>query len=182
MTIKRRGFTLVVKKRSEIWQEGYLKTLESGEEKKRRKIDKVRFDYFVVANSVNYIAKGKKPDAHIQMGGIQTNSIINKIIKSEGRILKKQPDYPSSDFHSKEYLLETFDINLGELGLRPDQNVCFRNGTLFVESRPLLNCRNRRLRSRCLLLGVKRTSISRPPMTGSSQKRTFKPNASFRYL
>ncbi len=109
-----------LKKRSEIWQEGYLKTLESGEEKKRRKIDKVRFDYFVVADSVNYIAKGKKPDAHIQMGGIQTNSIINKIIKSERRILKKQPDYPSSDFHSKEYLPETFDIKLDDLELNPE--------------------------------------------------------------
>ncbi len=110
-----------LRKRSEIGQEGYLKTLEFGEEKKRRKVDKVRFDYFVVADSVNYIAKGKEPYAHIQMGGIQTNSIINKIIKSERRILKKQPDYPSSDFHSKEYLPETFDMKLDELELHPDK-------------------------------------------------------------
>jgi hypothetical protein len=109
------------KRRSEIGQEGYLKTLEFGEEKKRRKTDKVRFDYFVVANSVNYIAKGKKPYVHIQMGGIQTNSIINEIIESERRILKKQPDYPSSAFHSKEYLPETLDMKLDELELHPDK-------------------------------------------------------------
>jgi len=112
------------KKRSEIGQGGYLKTLEIGEEKKRRKVDKVRFDYFVVANSVNYMAKRDlygKTNVYIQMGGIQTNSIINNIIKSEKRILKKQPDYPSSDFHSKEYLPETFDIKLDELELHPDK-------------------------------------------------------------
>ncbi len=109
------------KRRSEIGQEGYLKTLELGEVKKRRKVDRVRFDYFVVADSVNYIAKGRKPYAHIQMGGIQTNSIINKIIKSERRILKKQPDYPISDFHSTGYLPETVDIKLEELELHPDK-------------------------------------------------------------
>ncbi len=108
-------------KRSEIGQEGYLKTLAFGEEKKRRKIDKIRFDYFVVANSVNYIEKGRKPYAHIQMGGIQTNSIINKIIKSERRILKELSDYSHSDFHSKEYLPETFDIKFDELELHPDK-------------------------------------------------------------
>jgi len=108
-------------KRKVIGQEGYLKTLEFGVENKRRKIDKVRFDYFVVANSVNYAAKGKKPYAHIQMGGIQTNSIINKIIKSERSILKNQPDYSSSDFHTKEYLPKTFDIKLEELELHPDK-------------------------------------------------------------
>ncbi len=110
-----------LKKRREIGQGEYLKTLEFGEKNKRRKIDKVRFDYFVVANSVNYIAKGNKPYALIQMGGVQTNSIINKIIKSERRILEKQLDYPSSDFHSNEYLPETFDIKLDELELHPDK-------------------------------------------------------------
>ncbi len=108
-------------RRSEIGQEGYLKTLEFGETKKRRKIDKVRFDYFVVANSVNYIAKGKKPYAHIQMGGIQTNSIINEINKAGRSFFETQPSSPSSNFHSKEYLPETFDIRLGELGLHPDK-------------------------------------------------------------
>ena len=112
------------KKRSEIGQGGYLKTLKFGEEKKRRKIDKLRFDYYVVANSVNYMVNRDiygKTYVYIQMGGIQTNSIINKIIKSERRILEKQPDYPSSDIHSKEYLPETFDIALDELGLHPDK-------------------------------------------------------------
>lgn len=109
------------KRRSEIGQSGYLKTLEFGEEMKRRKIDKVRFDYFVVANSVNYIAKGMKPLVYVQMGGIQTNSIINEINKAGRRLFKTQPSYPSSDFHSKEYLPETFDIKLGELELHPDK-------------------------------------------------------------
>jgi hypothetical protein len=109
------------KRRSEIGQEGYLKTLEFGEEKKRRKIDKVRFDYFVVANSVNYIAKGRKPLVSVQIGGIQTNSIIDEIVKSKRSFFRSQPDYPRTDFHSKEYLPETFDIKLGELGLLPDK-------------------------------------------------------------
>ncbi len=109
------------KKRSEIGQEGYLKTLEFGEEKKRRKIDKVRFDYFVVANSVNYITKGGKAYAYIQMGGMQTNSIINEIIQADKRLMEVQSLYPSSDFHSKEYLPETFDVKLDELELLQDK-------------------------------------------------------------
>ena len=44
----------------EIGYEGYLTTLEVGERIKRRKVDRVRFDYFVVADSVNYIIKGEK--------------------------------------------------------------------------------------------------------------------------
>ena len=55
------------------------------------------------------------------MGRIQTNSVFNEIIKSERCILKNQPDYPSSDFHSKEYLPETFDMKLDELELHPDK-------------------------------------------------------------
>jgi hypothetical protein len=120
------------KRRSEIGQSGYLKTLEFGEENKRRKIDKVRFDYFVVANSVNYIAKGRTPFVSVQMGGIQTNSIINEINKAGRGLFKTQPSYPSSDFHSKEYLPETFDIRLGELGLHPDKKTskyCFEINT-----------------------------------------------------
>ena len=109
------------KRRSEIGQEGYLKILEFGEEKKRRKIDKVRFDHFVVANSINYIVKGGRPYAHILMGGIQTNSIIDEIVKSKRRFFRSRPDYPSSTFHSKEHLLETFDIKLDELELHPDK-------------------------------------------------------------
>jgi len=109
------------KQRSEIGQSGYLKTLEFGEEKKRRKIDKVRFDYFVAANSVNYIAKGIRPIISVQMGGIQTNSIISKINKAGRGFFKTQPSLPSSNFHSKEYLPETFDIRLGELGLHTDK-------------------------------------------------------------
>ena len=109
------------KRRSEIGQEGYLKTLEFGEVKKRRKIDKVRFDYFVVANSVNYFVKGRNPLVCVQMGGIQTNSIINEIIEADKSLMGIQPSYPNSDFHSKEYLPETFDIKLGELELHPDK-------------------------------------------------------------
>jgi len=105
----------------EIGYEGYLTTLEVGERIKRRKVDRVRFDYFVVADSVNYIVKDEKPCAYIQMGGIQTNSIFNEIIKSERRILKNQPDYPSSDFHSKEHLPKAFDIKLEELDLQLDK-------------------------------------------------------------
>ena len=32
----------------------YLQTLEFGEQKNKRKSDKIRFDYFVVADSLNY--------------------------------------------------------------------------------------------------------------------------------
>ncbi len=110
-----------LKKRREIGKGGYLKTLEFGEENKRRKIDKVRFDYFVVANSVNYIAKGIKPYVHVQTGGIQTNSIINEIIKADKRLMEIQSLYPNSDFHSKEYLPETFDTKLDELELHQDK-------------------------------------------------------------
>ena len=40
--------------RREIGHMGYLKTLECGEREKNRKSDKIRFDYFVVADSINY--------------------------------------------------------------------------------------------------------------------------------
>ena len=55
-------------------QDGYLKTLEMGEERKRRKVDYVRFGYFVVANSVNYkIQKdlSGRTNGCLQLGGIQ---------------------------------------------------------------------------------------------------------------
>ena len=107
-------------KRMEIGHVGYMKTLEFGERKKKRKSDKVRFDYFVVADSINYIAKGGDTYAFIQMGGIQTNSFFNKIIKADKRLLKIQSLYPSSDFHSEGYLPNKFDINIKDLDLHLD--------------------------------------------------------------
>jgi hypothetical protein len=119
-------------KRMEIGHAGYMKTLEFGERKQKRKSDKVRFDYFVVANSINYIAKGGKAYAYIQMGGIQTNSFFNKIIKADRRLFKIQSLHPSSDFHSEGYLPKTFDIDLKDLDLQPDKKTnkyCFELST-----------------------------------------------------
>jgi len=72
-------------KRREIGHAGYLQTLEFGE-KKKRKSDKIRFDYFVVVDSLNYkIVRdiyGERK-AYIQIGGVQTNTIFNDIIKAK---------------------------------------------------------------------------------------------------
>ncbi len=108
-------------KRMEIGHAGYMRTLEFGEREQKRKSDKVRFDYFVVADSINYISKGGKASAYIQMGGIQTNSFFNKIIKADRSLFKIQSLHPSSDFHSGGYLPRTFDINLKELDLQRDK-------------------------------------------------------------
>ncbi|MGR3302720.1 MAG: hypothetical protein ACUZ8I_09495 [Candidatus Scalindua sp.] len=108
-------------KRMEIGHAGYLKTLEFGERKQKRKSDKVRFDYFIVADSINYISKVGKPSAYIQMGGIQTNSFFNKIIKADRSLFKIQSLYPSSDFHSEEYLPKTFEVILEDLDLQLDK-------------------------------------------------------------
>ncbi|MFQ5687810.1 MAG: hypothetical protein ACE5GV_14255 [Candidatus Scalindua sp.] len=119
-------------KRMEIGHAGYMKTLEFGERKQKRRSDKVRFDYFVVADSINYIAKGGKAYAHIQLGGIQTNSFFNRIIKADRRLFKIQSLYPSSDFHSEGYLPETFDVILEDLDLQPDEETnkyCFEIST-----------------------------------------------------
>jgi hypothetical protein len=111
-------------KRREIRHEGYLKTLESGEGKKRRKVDRVRFGSFVVADSINYkIEKNIYGDQKVfmQMGGIQTNSILNKIIKAKTRISETKSLLLESDFHSEGYLTETLELDLEELGLHQDK-------------------------------------------------------------
>lgn len=109
-------------KRMEIGHAGYMKTLEFGEREQKRKSDKVRFDYFVVADSINYISKGGKASACIQLGGIQTNSFFSKIIKANRRLFKIQSLYASSDFHSEGYLPKTFDVNLKDLDLDKETN------------------------------------------------------------
>jgi len=110
-------------KRSEIGHSGYLKTLEFGESKKRRKIDKVRFDNFVAADSVNY--KGAKTvygemNLYIQMGGVQANSVFNRIIRAKPRS-RTQSILPNSDSHSGDYLPEALELDLMKLGLSHDE-------------------------------------------------------------
>ena len=112
------------KQRKIAGQDGYLKTLEVGEERKRRKVDHVRFGYFVVANSVNYkIQKNLygRTTVCLQMGGIQTNSIFNDIIKANRRLYEIQSLYPDSGFHSAKYLPKTFEIKLEDLDLQQDK-------------------------------------------------------------
>ena len=82
----------VGEERKEIGHIGYLKTLECGEREKNRKSDKIRFDYFVVADSINY--KGVmdvygRPRTYIQMGGVQTNTVLNKIIEANRKLPKR---------------------------------------------------------------------------------------------
>ena len=111
-------------KRREIGHEGYLKTLESGEGKKRRKVDRVRFCSFVVADSVNYKVQINiygDQKVFIQMGGIQTNSILNKIITAKTSISETKSLLPDSDFHSEGYLPETLELDLEKLGLHQDK-------------------------------------------------------------
>ncbi len=110
-------------KRMEIGHAGYLKTLEFGERKKKRKSDKVRFDSFFVANSLNYKVERNiygELDAYLQMGGIQTNSIFNRIIKAKTRFFGTQSPLPDSDFHSKNYLPKTIEVYLKTLDLSQD--------------------------------------------------------------
>ncbi len=111
-------------KRSEIGHTGYLKTLEFGESNKRRKVDRVRFDHFVVADSINYKAERTvygELELYIKMGVVQTNSIFNKIIKAKTNILKTQSQLPDSNFHSEGFLPETLALNLAKLGLSKDE-------------------------------------------------------------
>lgn len=112
-------------KRAEIGYAGYLKTLEFGESnEKKRKSDKVRFDYFVVADSINYKVKRDiygEPKAFIQMGGIKTNSIFNKIIKSKTDFFEAQSLPPDSSFHSEGYLPEELELGLNEMGLSQEE-------------------------------------------------------------
>ena len=112
------------KQRKTAGQDGYLKTLEIGEERKRRKVDIVRYGYFVVANSVNYkIQKNLYggTNVYLQIGGIQTNSIFNDIIKANRHLYKIQSLYPDSGFHSAKYLPKTFEIKLEDLDLQQDK-------------------------------------------------------------
>lgn len=116
--------TSAEKKRKEIGHIGYLKTLEFGATQKRRKADKVRFDYFVVANSVNYNLQkniyGIKM-AHIQLGGIQTNSIFKKVFMAKGNLPTKQAPNPEQTFHSENSLPKALEIKLEELDLTLDE-------------------------------------------------------------
>ena len=109
-------------KRSEIGHTGYLKTLEFGENKKRRKVDRVRFDNFVTADSINYKAERTvygELNIFIQIGGVQANSIFSKIIKSKTSIFKA----PSPDSNSlpKGDLPETLQLDLSKMGLSHDE-------------------------------------------------------------
>ena len=111
-------------KRSEIGHTGYLKTLEFGESKKRRKVDRVRFDHFVVADSINYKAERTvygELNLYMQMGGVQANSIFSRIIKSRSSIFKAQSLSSDSDSLSKDDLPETLTLDLSKLGLSQDE-------------------------------------------------------------
>ncbi len=105
-------------KRKEIGHEGYLKTLAMGESMKRRKIDKVRFNSFIVADSVNYNVKGRDNHAHTVIGSIRSSAILNNIIKDDKRLLKVQSQFPSADFHAEEFIPEPLEINLLDLDLQ----------------------------------------------------------------
>ncbi len=111
-------------KRKEIGHAGYLKTLEFGEQKKKRKSDKIRFDYFVVADSLNYkVVRDVYGEnrAYMQIGGVQTNTIFSNIInpKTHSKIQSLRPD---SDFHAAGYLPEIVKLELGRLGLHKEAN------------------------------------------------------------
>ncbi|MDP6924037.1 MAG: hypothetical protein R2568_06940 [Candidatus Scalindua sp.] len=107
-------------KRKEIGHEGYLKTLAMGETVKRRKIDKVRFNFIVVADSVNYTVKGVYNHAHAIIGDMQNNAIINNIIKENQNLLKVHSQFQSVDFHAEEYVPEPLEIDLRNLDLQKD--------------------------------------------------------------
>ncbi len=110
-------------KRKEIGHEGYLKTLAMGETVKRRKIDKVRFGSFIVADSVNYTVKGgDAKSVHTIIGCIQNNAIFNNIIKENRYLLKMQSQFPGVDFHAEEFIPEPLEIDLLNLNLKKDTN------------------------------------------------------------
>ncbi len=98
---------------------GYLETLECGERLKKRKSDKIRFNYFVVADSINY--KGVR-DVYgklkflIQMGGVQTNNIIN----ANSSFSEDQSLLSNSELRSEGYLQETFKLDLENLELHEE--------------------------------------------------------------
>lgn len=107
-------------KRKEIGHEGYLKTLAMGNVMKRRKVDKVRFDSFIVADSVNYTVKGDDNSIHTIIGGMQSNDIFNNIIKENRHLSKMQYQFPGGYFRSEEYIPEQLEINLWNLNLQKD--------------------------------------------------------------
>ena len=122
-------------KRREIGHAGYLQTLEFGEQKQKRKSDKIRFDYFVVADSLNYKVTRDiygELKAYIQIGEVQTNTIFNDIIKAKAGFFKTQTLRPVKDFHSEGYLPKALELDLGKLGLHQDGNSnkhCFEIST-----------------------------------------------------
>ena len=105
-------------KRKEIGHEGYLKTLAMGETVKRRKADKVRFNFFIVADSVNYNVKGRDNCAHTVIGSIRSSAILNNIIKDDKHLLKVQSQFPSVNFHTEEFIPEPLEISLLDLDLQ----------------------------------------------------------------
>jgi hypothetical protein len=117
-------------KRAEIGHAGYLKTLELGEQnatlikrKKQRKSDEVRFDHFVVANSISYQVEKNiygEQQNYIQLGDIKTNTVFNNIIKANPRF-KTKSLHANSDFHSKKYLPEIIKLDLAEMDLHKDE-------------------------------------------------------------
>ena len=111
-------------KRSEIGHTGYLKTLEFGENKKRRKVDRVRFDHFVAADSINYKSERTvygELNLYIQIGGVQANSIFSRTIKSKTSIFEAQSLSSESDPVSKGDLPETLKLDLSKMGLNQDE-------------------------------------------------------------
>ncbi len=109
-------------RRAEIGHARYLKTLEFGERKKKRKSDKIRFDYFIVANSLNYkLVKNiyGERSACIHIRGAQTNTIFSNIMKPETSS-KTQSMSSDGDFHANGYLSETLKFELDKMELYQD--------------------------------------------------------------
>ena len=107
-------------KRKEIGHEGYLKTLAMGETVKRRKIDKIRFGSFVVADSVNYSVRAGDNCPHITLGCTRHNMIFNNIVNKNRHLLKLQSKFPGTDFHAEEFIPGLLEINLLNLKLKHD--------------------------------------------------------------
>jgi len=108
-------------KRMEIGHAGYLKTLEFGEQKKKRKSDKIRFDYFVAADSLDYMLARNVyggQSTYIQIGGAQTNNIFK--LKTS---FKSQSLHSDSDFHAEGYVPEILKLELDKLDLSQDAKI-----------------------------------------------------------
>jgi hypothetical protein len=109
-------------KRKEIGHEGYLETLAMGQMLKRRKVDKVRFDSFITADSVNYTVKADDNSIHTIIGDMQSNVILNNTIKENSPLLEMQNQFPSGYFRPEKYIPERLEINLCNLNLQRDTN------------------------------------------------------------